>query len=181
MPRWHLGSSEICASTFLVCDHSSCVIHQPEATRDCLKSCWWVGGRLKCGKMWRAPVLHHLGKCLLIPAKKPGCFVVDISQYTAAAPRSIIQKESCGYLMLCCRVVFSVHFALHSSLSFLLWVFFLPYLELCGVSFPLILCVFKKKRQDLLRQNSTLCVCVCVGGCIFRLQVVLQCRAAVAG
>lgn len=161
MPKWHLRSSEICASTFLVCDHSCCVIHQPEVTRDCLKSCWWVGGRFKCDKMWRAPVLRHLGKCLLIPAKKPGCFLVDISQYTAAAPRSIIQKESCGYLMLCCRVVFSVHFALHSSLSFLLWVFFLPYLELCGVSSPLTLCVFKK-RQDLLRQNSTLCVCMCV-------------------
>ena len=52
----------------------------------------------------------RLGECLLISAEMPGCFLISILQHTAVVHLLIIQEEGCGYLMLCFRAFFSVHF-----------------------------------------------------------------------
>lgn len=99
------------------------------------------------GKTRRAPV-RRLGKCLLISARMPGCFLIRILQYTAVAHLLIIQKESCGYLMLCCRAFFFSALFLHCIYpSLLLRISFVLYLVLCRTSLPLALCFFQKSKN----------------------------------
>lgn len=118
-----------------------------------------------------------LGKCLLIPAKMPGCFLVHIPHYTSAPHRSIIQEESCGYLMLCCRAVFFPPCAFSYSAFIPLSSFASPsflHLVLCGTSYPLALCFFPKKKKPKLCGSAD-------EGSFFMLQVILQYWAAIAG
>lgn len=109
----------------------------------------------------------RLGKCLLISAKMPGCFLIRILHYTAVAQPLIIEEESCGYLMLCCRAFFPVHFScsafipLCSSASPSCCILY------CVVRHPHLFFAFLKKKQELLlrgsaakSQHESVCVCV---------------------
>lgn len=125
----------------------------------------------------------RLDKCLLISAEMPGCFLISIPQHTAVVHLLIIQEEGCGYLMLCFRAFFSVHFPCSA---------FIPLCSFVSPSCCILYCAarhshlrfafFKKKRQNFCsvapqpKVNATVCV-----RSLFMLQVILQCWAAGTG
>lgn len=138
-----------------VCVLISCVIYQPEVTRDRFEV-MLVSGRSSQHHRYNrrneegSTSHRRLGKCLLISAKMPGCFLIHILQHTAVALLLIIQEESCGYLMLCCRAFFQCTFpALHSSLFAPLR---LPHAVSCIVRYviPTYSLLFSKKQEPLL-------------------------------
>lgn len=115
----------------------------------------------------------QLGKCLLISAKMPGCFLIHILQRTAVAHLLIIQEESCGYLMLCCRDV-SIFPALHSCLFAPLHLLPAACCIVCYSLLPLCFLVlfwdfFQKRKcfcsialQPKVNKNVSMCVWMCM-------------------
>lgn len=114
----------------------------------------------------------RLDKCLLISAEMPGCFLISIPQHTAVVHLLIIQEEGCGYLMLCFRAFFSVHFPCSA---------FIPLCSFVSPSCCILYCAarhshlrfafFKKKDRTFaqwLRSQKSTRLCVCAPFSCFR-------------
>lgn len=106
----------------------------------------------------------RLDKCLLISAEMPGCFLISIPQHTAVVHLLIIQEEGCGYLMLCFRAFFSVHFPCSAFIPLCSFVSPSCCILYCAARHSHLRFAFFKKKTELLLSGSAAksqrdCVC----------------------